>query len=213
MNNEYKQLLDHRAGTEGIVHLLSGDIREERAKPIAQSALQQLPRGARKQLFYDTRVAYAKYLRRNDAVHVPTLDVKQIDPHLWTLECLGFEANLRILLDALQERIPLPAGADEDDDGELRKELYFEQSGCCNGCSHNYPPRNLEVDHVVPTARGGTDTDGNKQLLCGACNKSKSVRPMADFWRKLIAGKTVRGIPQTVPQRIRDLADGCESEE
>lgn len=213
MNNECKQLLEHCAGTKSIVRLLGGDIQEERAKPIARNDLQETPRGARKLLFFDTRVAYGRYLLRHDPSGVPTLDVMQIDPHQWTLECLGFQANLRLLLDALQEHIPLPTSADEDDDGVLRKELYFEQSGCCNGCGHNYPPRNLEVDHVVPTARGGTDTDGNKQLLCGACNKSKSVLPMADFWRKLIAGKTVRGIPQTVPQRIRDLADGCESEE
>lgn len=35
----------------------------------------------------------------------------------------------------------------------------------------NFP---FEVEHVVPTARGGTDDEGNLALACRACNAYKS---------------------------------------
>jgi hypothetical protein len=32
----------------------------------------------------------------------------------------------------------------------------------------------LEFDHIIPVARGGSNTDGNVQLLCRMCNLKKS---------------------------------------
>ena len=32
----------------------------------------------------------------------------------------------------------------------------------------------LEIDHIVPTSKGGNDTLNNKQALCEKCNKLKS---------------------------------------
>lgn len=34
----------------------------------------------------------------------------------------------------------------------------------------------LQVDHVVPIARGGTNVLGNLQALCGPCNNAKGAR-------------------------------------
>jgi 5-methylcytosine-specific restriction endonuclease McrA len=40
----------------------------------------------------------------------------------------------------------------------------------------------LELDHVVPIARGGSHTDvGNLQVLCGSCNNDKSILTMTEF--------------------------------
>jgi site-specific DNA-methyltransferase (adenine-specific) len=44
---------------------------------------------------------------------------------------------------------------------------------------------NLEIDHVIPKAKGGGDYYENYQLLCGACNKIKGDRPM-DYLRMKI---------------------------
>ena len=38
--------------------------------------------------------------------------------------------------------------------------------------------RNLEVDHIVPASKGGSEDDSNKQLLCGACNRKKGPNDM-----------------------------------
>ena len=40
----------------------------------------------------------------------------------------------------------------------------------------------MEVDHVLPKAKGGTDQPSNLQLLCSGCNRSKGSRTMAE-WR------------------------------
>jgi len=37
---------------------------------------------------------------------------------------------------------------------------------------------NLEIDHIVPKAKGGGDYYENYQLLCGSCNRIKGDRPM-----------------------------------
>ena len=54
--------------------------------------------------------------------------------------------------------------------------LYGRQAGNCNGCCHHFEYRHLEVDHVVPKAKGGQDTDENLQLLCSSCNRIKGPR-------------------------------------
>ena len=55
--------------------------------------------------------------------------------------------------------------------------LYGEQEGYCGGCRSHFEFRNLEVDHIVPRARGGTNHLKNLQLLCGHCNRVKGDRP------------------------------------
>ena len=60
----------------------------------------------------------------------------------------------------------------------IKHVLYGEQEGKCNGCLVHFAFRNLEVDHIVPLSEGGSEDDGNKQLLCGACNRKKGARDM-----------------------------------
>ena len=59
---------------------------------------------------------------------------------------------------------------------ENKKALYYKQDGDCALCGEHFKPYGLEVDHVVPQAKGGTDHLGNLQLLCGHCNRVKGTR-------------------------------------
>ncbi len=63
-----------------------------------------------------------------------------------------------------------------------RHRLYGEQEGVCIGCETHFPFRVMEVDHILPRSRGGTDHADNLQLLCSGCNRSKGGRTMAE-WR------------------------------
>jgi len=63
-----------------------------------------------------------------------------------------------------------------------RHRLYGEQEGVCAGCTTHAPFRVMEVDHILPRSRGGTDTLETLQLLCAGCNRSKGAKTMAE-WR------------------------------
>lgn len=63
-----------------------------------------------------------------------------------------------------------------------RHRLYGEQEGVCAGCDTHFPFRVMDVDHIMPRSRGGTDHPDNLQLLCSGCNRSKGGRTMAE-WR------------------------------
>ena len=63
-----------------------------------------------------------------------------------------------------------------------RHRLYGEQEGVCTGCDTHFPFRVMDVDHILPRSRGGTDHPDNLQLLCSGCNRSKGGKTMAE-WR------------------------------
>ena len=62
-----------------------------------------------------------------------------------------------------------------------RHRLYGEQEGICAGCDTHFPFRVMEVDHILPRTRGGTDHPDNLQLLCSGCNRSKGGKTMAEW--------------------------------
>ena len=59
--------------------------------------------------------------------------------------------------------------------------LFGLQEGKCNGCEVLFPFRNMTIDHILPRSRGGTNDPDNLQLLCGACNSTKSNRTQEDL--------------------------------
>jgi len=60
----------------------------------------------------------------------------------------------------------------------VKERLYREQKGQCNACGDDFKIWNLEIDHIIPVAKGGGDYYENYQLLCGSCNRIKGNRPM-----------------------------------
>ena len=67
--------------------------------------------------------------------------------------------------------------------------LFGRQEGRCGGCKVEFLFRIMEVDHVVPRSRGGSDHPDNLQLLCPNCNRVKGDRDMAYLVARLGEGK------------------------
>ena len=68
---------------------------------------------------------------------------------------------------------------------KIKDQLYIAQKGICNGCQIQFEKRNLEIDHIIPKSKGGGDYVENYQLLCPACNRTKSNRPMEYLLTKI----------------------------
>lgn len=65
--------------------------------------------------------------------------------------------------------------------GTLRYEVIKRARGRCEACGVSNQERALQVDHVIPRARGGSNELSNLQALCSACNAQKCDRDSTDF--------------------------------
>jgi hypothetical protein len=55
----------------------------------------------------------------------------------------------------------------------IKNEVWRRDGGKCVECGSVY---NLEFDHVIPVAKGGSNTARNLRILCEPCNRRKSAR-------------------------------------
>ena len=62
---------------------------------------------------------------------------------------------------------------------ENKHVLFGQQEGRCGGCKMDFPFKIFEVDHVIPSSKGGTNHLENLQLLCPHCNRVKGNRSQA----------------------------------
>ena len=102
--------------------------------------------------------------------------------------------NERILeFDSLFVKAINPDGPPNRDDvkgikhyRDNKHKLFGKQEGLCKGCNEAFPFKFMEVDHILPKSKGGTDAFKNLQVLCSHCNKSKGSKTMAEWnaWRK-----------------------------
>jgi len=80
--------------------------------------------------------------------------------------------------------------------GTLRYEVLKRAKFRCELCGISADEKALEVDHIVPRNRGGTDDLTNLQALCYSCNAMKRDRDDTDF----------RGIAATYQLREKGCA-------
>lgn len=91
----------------------------------------------------------------------------------------------------------------------LRYEILRRDNHTCRYCGATAPDVKLTIDHVVPTALGGSDEPSNLATACADCNNSKSATPpdaaiVADVDQKAIAWAKAR---QVVADRMRVSLD------
>jgi hypothetical protein len=61
---------------------------------------------------------------------------------------------------------------------ELRERVRRQAEDRCGYClcSQQYMPGPLEIDHIRPSSRGGTDDEDNLWLACTTCNRFKGAQ-------------------------------------
>jgi ATP adenylyltransferase len=69
----------------------------------------------------------------------------------------------------------------KDVPGSLRYEVLKRAGGRCELCGVSHEEVPLDVDHIVPRNRDGSNDPSNLQVLCRTCNAQKSDRDDTDF--------------------------------
>jgi 5-methylcytosine-specific restriction endonuclease McrA len=85
---------------------------------------------------------------------------------------------------------------------EVREYLLAKWKRSCAYCGATDVP--LNIDHIQPRARGGTDRITNLVLACAPCNQDKAARPVEDFLAS--APDRLRQIRTQAKVPLRDAA-------
>ena len=96
----------------------------------------------------------------------------------------GLWRNIKVL-DSVPRRTDLGDELTPSQKKEHKHTLFRLQNYLCNGCNWEFNIKNLQMDHIVPKAKGGTDHKDNFQLLCSACNSKKGTKSQEVFLSEL----------------------------
>ncbi len=90
----------------------------------------------------------------------------------------GFDPKAaRAVLDTLSVSPTRPASRRREIGLSKRHEVFRKAGRRCQQCGSSASDGvKLEVDHIMPVSRGGSDDISNLQLLCFECNRGKSDR-------------------------------------
>lgn len=73
----------------------------------------------------------------------------------------------------------------------LRFRVLKESGGRCALCGVTKDDSPLDVDHIIPRSRGGSNDIANLQILCAKCNRTKGNKDETDF--KLTSSNKAEG--------------------
>ena len=78
--------------------------------------------------------------------------------------------------------------------GSVRYEVLKRAKSKCELCGISSKEKSLDIDHIIPRTKGGTNDISNLQALCYTCNRQKNNKDDTDF----------RGIAATFDYREKD---------
>ena len=81
----------------------------------------------------------------------------------------------------------------------VKRGLAQIQKHKCMFCGVRRKLDNLQVDHVHPVVRGGSNQTANLQLLCSTCNQRKGIQTNEEFYTRY--QRTLRGVTPGVPPK------------
>jgi hypothetical protein len=69
-------------------------------------------------------------------------------------------------------KIEQDRGVNNISQAEIRRQVWRRDKNKCTNCSSTYA---LEIDHIIPSAKGGPSTLKNIRLLCRSCNQRAAI--------------------------------------
>ena len=81
----------------------------------------------------------------------------------------------------------------------LKQELMKRQDNTCGYCGYRRIARTLDIDHMIPAVRGGSNDVSNLQVICRPCNQRKGLQTDQEFRARY--SSLVPATPLTPPKR------------
>ena len=152
--------------------------------PINKKALEENDNGVLS-LFFDAdfklidKKYYGLYLYKKNIFHVQTemLDKHTTEEAILTIKKMVLSEDAKI--QKLKKEVELLERLSTQDfknkrpiiPDEVKLFVFNRDQGKCVSCGSK---ENLQFDHIIPIAKGGSSSEENVQLLCQPCNLKKS---------------------------------------
>ena len=160
-----------------------------------------------------TRYRQARYLNRTKSKGwlAPSLKHRVMTTLTWVrrlarLVPVGQLAMELVRFDLQKEENPEVAGIEyqqgELADYEVREYLLEKWNRTCAYCAKKDVP--LEIEHIIPKSKGGSNRVSNLTLSCRSCNQSKGTQDLAAFLAK--KPELLRHILAKTKAPLRDAA-------
>ena len=81
----------------------------------------------------------------------------------------------------------------------LKQQLMKRQDNTCGYCGYRRIARTLDIDHMIPVVRGGSNDVSNLQVICRPCNQRKGLQTDREFRSRY--SRLVPATPLTPPRR------------
>ncbi|MCY4146559.1 MAG: HNH endonuclease signature motif containing protein [Chloroflexi bacterium] len=74
----------------------------------------------------------------------------------------------------------------------MLRDRILASGGRCEWCGRNLVGAEIELDHVVSLAKGGSNTPANLAVACPACNRRKAQKHPARFAVEIVSETGLR---------------------
>ena len=63
----------------------------------------------------------------------------------------------------------------------LKRSLMRRQDNTCAYCGYRRIAASMDIDHIIPVVRGGSNDESNLQVICRSCNQRKGLQTDEEF--------------------------------